>query len=393
MRITGRVRIRNQLWRYDPTTGFLRCTAVMLQHSVMTYRRDELSVPPEVVPTASTLRILVPQDQIGDPASMTSLEGVPATVGHTWQTAETVEVSVGSVAGAPCFDGQDLTADILVTDREAARRIMLPADDPERLEEISTGFDAQIIWEPGISTPGEFDGYFAQIRYNHVGILPAGHARGGGAVRIVNTSTEPAEMPDIILTRVKLRSGRTIRVHNEDAPLVDDETKATEDEVKNAPDPAKLQELMDKVTELNAQIATATSERDELAGQLQALKEQLEAALNPENVESAAAELAEERDEATAVMNAHGKKLSDDQRKLRGHALRVAVVNSVRAKPLDEAQAANTAFVQGLFTALRDAKPAATVPPAGHQIVNGAPAAPAAPVSQFERLYGVKQGA
>ena len=400
MQITGRARIKNQLWRFDPSTGFLRCTAVMLQHSVMPYLRSELNTPSDVAPAAERLHVLVPRDAITDQASISSLEGAPATVGHIWQSAANDDGRCGAVAGAPYFDGTDLVADILVTDASAARRIMLPAGDPDKLEEISTAFDALVNWEPGNAECGPYDGYFSGIRYNHVAILPAGHARGGGAVRIVNTTEHdamPAPNEALTLVRIKLPSGRTVRVHNEDAAVAEEDTKATEDKLKNAADPAKTAELMAQLEELNKQLQDITGQRDEIAGQLQALKDQLDAALGADAVEKAAEEMAADRDDAEAVMNSRGLKLTAEDRKLRGHALRLHVVNSCRAAPLTDEDAKNEPFVKGLYAGIKGSAPA--TPPAGHKVVNSSgqdvtpPAGPLSNAARAERLYGPKKPA
>jgi hypothetical protein len=42
MQITQRLKIQNQMWRHDPDTGFLRCTAVILQAGCMDYTETEL---------------------------------------------------------------------------------------------------------------------------------------------------------------------------------------------------------------------------------------------------------------------------------------------------------------------------------------------------------------
>ena len=368
MRLTTSARIQNQLWRYDPETGFLRCTAVLLQRSVLAYQRsgDCIAVPDDVRPGEPTVYIHVPADEIARPEAMTSLEGVPAVVGaHEWQTVAADELRCGQIAGAPYFDGSDLCADILVTDAEAVRRIMLPPGDPDKLEEISTGFDALVTWEPGLSSDlGPFDGRFQNLRYNHVAILQAGRARGGSSVRIINT--EPS-MPE--LTRIKLRSGAIVRVVNEDVPAVEADQQAAEDTAKTAVDPAKIDEMLKTISGLNDQIAALTGERDQIAGQLQALKEQLEAAIDPATVEAAAVEMSDQRAEAEKVMNAHGKTLAPELRKLHGHALRVAVVNSIAAKPLAENASAD--YVRGVYEGYAAAP--VTKPPAGHQIVNGKP--------------------
>lgn len=391
MRITGRVRIKNQQWRYDPETGWLRCTAVLLQNSVMPYQRAELKAPHDINPTQDTLYIWVNPEALAEPASLDSLEGTPVTMGaHVWQTSDSAELRCGAIAGRPCFDGQDLSADILVTDKEAARRIMLPAGDPERLEELSTGFDALTVWEGGCNEVGPFDGRFTQIRYNHTALLRAGEARGGSAVRIINTSEQPMPMET---TRVRLRTGKHIHILNADVPAFDEDQEAAETATVDA---GQANELMAKVEELNKQLATLTAERDEAAGQLLALKEQLEKALDPSAVEAAAEGLAAERDEADTVMNAHGRKLSDDQRKLRGHDLRVAVVNSVRTTKLTDEQTANQALVQGVFMALREAAPTVkrvTAPAGADKVVNSQltqpPTAPdmSDPAARRARMY------
>lgn len=382
MRITGKVRIKNQQWRYDPETGWLRCTAVLLQNSVMPYQRAELKAPHDVRPTEDTLYIWVPPEALADPDSLASLEGTPVVAGaHVWQTGEEDTNRCGSIAGRPYVDGDDLVADILVTDRDAAQRIMLPAGDPERLEELSTGFDGLVEWMGGLCECGPYDGRFSQIRYNHTAILRAGEARGGSSVRIVNTSEHPT-MP-MEFTRIRLRNGKFVRVVNEDVPAVEEDQAATEAETKNSVDAGKVNELMDQVTQLNQQIADLTAERDKAAGELLAVKEQLDAALDTSAIEAAAEGLAAERADADTVMNARGKQLTAEQRKLRGHDLRVAVINSVRATALTEEQAKNPALVEGMYIALRDATPAAAVkPPSVAAVVNSQPAPIVAAVPQ-----------
>lgn len=177
-------------------------------------------------------------------------------------------------------------------------------------------------------------------------------------------------------TRIRLRNGKYARVLNEDIPAVEEDQAASESQ---AVDGNKLNELMAQVEQLNKQIADLTAQRDQAAGELLTVKEQLEQALDTSSIEAAAENMAAERDDAAAVMNSRGLQLTAEQKKLRGHALRVAVVNSVRTTKLTDEQAKNEALVTGVYMALKDAAPAAAKPPAGHQIVNAAPAAPAGP--------------
>jgi flagellar biosynthesis chaperone FliJ len=179
------------------------------------------------------------------------------------------------------------------------------------------------------------------------------------------------------VTRVKLRSGKSVRIVNEDLPALEEDQNKTDADIKNAPDASKLKELMDQLAALSPQLEALEKERDTLVGQLQAIKEQLDAAMNPDNVEAAATALNEERDEAAKVMNAHGLQLDDAARKLRGNDLRGHVVNAVRVKngrpALDAETLKAEAHVAGMFAVYRETTPAAPSKPAGHQIVNASP--------------------
>lgn len=367
MQITQRLKIQNQMWRHDPDTGFLRCTAVILQAGCMDYTETELG---GARTGKQRVRIMVPAEGIAEPASVSSLEGMPVTNGHVWQDTSSVAVSCGSIAGTPHLVGTDLVADIMVTDSEVARRIMLPKEDIDSLQEISSAFDAQVIWEPGIDIEGEFDGRFERIRYNHVAILPQGHARGGSAVRIINKEARAMEY-----TRIKLASGRSVRVLNEDAPIVEEDTAATEEKAKNAIDPAKAAEMIAELTDVKGQRDALDARVQEISGQLQSLKDQLDAAMSDDKVAEAADEMVNQQADAQAVMNAAGVTL--DIGRMRGHTLRVAVVNSIaaaRGKPaLSDELAANEHYVRGMYTGLQGA---AVVPPAGHTIASVSNAAP-----------------
>lgn len=349
MRITTSARIQNQTWRFDPDTGFLKCTASILRPGVMTYLRDEVADanPPEGL---EHVRLYVSPSEIAMPDGIATLEGMPATVGHIWQTAGS-SGSVGNISGTPAIQGEHLIADILLTDPAAVRRVMLPEGDPEKLVEISSAGDWSIIWETGQTEDGQpYDGYFVKLRYNHVALLPAGAGRAGASVRIINTK-EVSNMSDQ-LTRLLLR-GRAIRVHNEDVAKMEEAMGEAESEVKNAVTPEQLQAALDELTALKAEVGDKNARISELQGMVQSYKDQLDAALAPDAVEEAAAEMAEEREEAAAVMNSHGLKLEGDDKKLRGHDLRVKVVNSVRVKngkpEFSAEEAKDEGFIKGVY--------------------------------------------
>src|SRR5690606_24413474 len=101
---------------------------------------------------------------------------------------------------------------------EAVRRVMLPENDPNRLQEISSAGDWLVVFEPGTAPDGQaYDGYFVKLRYNHSALLPPGAGRAGASVRIINER----EAPKMDFTRVQIRNKKTgavraVRVANED---------------------------------------------------------------------------------------------------------------------------------------------------------------------------------
>lgn len=402
MRITTASRIQNNTWRYDPETGFLRCTASILCAGVMTYQRDELesSNPPEGL---AELRVYVSPEELADPEGISTLEGMPAVIGHTWQTSAGLS-DCGNICGAPYIQDDHLIADILLKQPEAVRRVMLPAGDPQRLEEISSAGDWGIIWEPGISPGGEaYDGYFVKLRYNHVALLPAGAARGGASVRIINEK----EAPTMEFTRVQIRNTKTgksrvVRVANEDLPIMEEALAENEEMVKNAITPDQLQAALDELTTLREETKVKTDRIAELEGMIQSYKDQLDAALSTDAVAAAAEEMAIENEEAVEVMNSKGLKL-DPAQKLRGHALRSHVVNSVRVANGKQALTADElkeeGFVKGMYLGLVETSGAKTRTVTGATVViNNSQTVKDGPNmananDRMARLYPAKKGA
>ncbi|MNN16028.1 hypothetical protein D3C81_1291530 [compost metagenome] len=329
---------------------------------------------------------------------------MPAVIAHTWQTSGAL-TDCGSISGAPCVQDiggtPHLVAGILLKDPEAVRRVMLPPGDPQKLEEISSAGDWGIIWEAGISPEGEaYDGYFVKLRYNHVALLPPGAGRAGATVRIINEK----EAPKMEFTRVQIRnkkSGkvRTVRVANEDAPMLEEAMAENEEIVNEAITPEQLQTALEELKALKEETTAKNARIAELEGMIQSYKDQLDAALSTDAIADAAEEMAVENEEATAVMNSKGLKL-DASKKLRGHALRAHVVNSIRVangKPeftADELK--DEGFVKGMYKAQAEmVGTRSTKAPAGSAVVLNSQQAQQGPnmannADRFNRMYGSK---
>ena len=402
MRITASARIQNNTWRFDPDTGFLRCTASILRAGIMMYTRADLEGADIPEHLGDQIRLYVPQEELTDPESVASLEGKPIVIGHTWQTAGALS-ACGNHCGAPMIQGDHLISDILITDPEAVRRVMLPENDPNRLQEISSAGDWLVVFEPGTAPDGQaYDGYFVKLRYNHSALLPPGAGRAGASVRIINER----EAPKMEFTRVQIRNKKTgvvraVRVANEDVAELEKAMVENEEVIDAAVSPEQLQAALDELATLKSEVGDKNARIAELEGMVQTYKDQLEAALSETSIEEAAAEMAEERDEAVTVMNAAGI-TGFDAKGLRGHGLRTKVLNSIRVKngkpELTADQAKDESLVKGMYLGYvetsghaRKVPGADVVTQAQIQNQQSSPALTGA-ADRMNRLYGKKEG-
>jgi hypothetical protein len=363
-------------WEIDDN-GFMRCPARFLSVGIMPYAAGELDdIAPDAEPD-TILSILVPPDTLADPRAIRSLEGMPVLAyDHTWTGPDKSYKQVGSVAGTPRVDGPYLCGSVVITDQDTMAAIKAGT-----LCEISSAYYAMYTMESGDYDGQTYDGRQSQLRYNHIALLPPGEGRAGRDVRITNRQkTGVTTMSEFTL--VQLPTGHKVRVFNADVDVVNQavdtmEKKATSNQAASG---AQLESLMAELEQVKQEKAAIDAKFSELEGQLQAVKEELEAALTPENVEEAAETMMNERDEAadTLVNNEIDDKQTamNSLKGLTGHKLRVKVVNSVRVKrglaALTDEQAKNEGFVQGMYESYRGAPKAGPVSAADKRHVSGA---------------------
>lgn len=178
-------------------------------------------------------------------------------------------------------------------------------------------------------------------------------------------------------TRVQIRNSKTgktrvVRVANEDAPMLEEALLENEEVVKSAITPEQLQAALDELTTLKEETKVKTDRIAELEGMIQTYKDQLDAALSTDAVAAAAEEMAVENQEAVEVMNSKGLTL-DTTKKLRGHALRSHVVNSIRVangKPeLTAEEAKQEGYVKGMYQGLVETSGTQQRTPTGASVV------------------------
>ncbi len=340
-------------WEIDGS-GFLRIRTRVLSAGVMAYTREELGgagIPPEV--TDDIIMLVVMPDTVKEPRGIRSLEGMPITVMHADINVANTDAQVGSVAGAPTVEGPYLCADMRITDKDAIARIV-----SRELVELSSAYVMEVIWEPGEYDGAPFHGKQTKLRYDHVALLPQGQGRAGPDVKVLNRQPlEATDMADVTPKTLIKIGNRSFAVSNEQAQEIAnavDEVAADTKKTTSTAFNAQLEEIAAQLKEAMDAKATADAKVAELQGQIATMKEQLDAAGAPEAVEQKADALNAERDEAATVMNS--KTLAPELKKLSGHNLRVAVINSVRAASklpaLTEADLKDEATIRGRYAAM-----------------------------------------
>jgi len=136
--------------------------------------------------------------------SLETLASIPVTVGHPAggvTPRNFRQLSVGHVSDAPPGRHQDggvewLDTAAVVHDADVLQRIDLPPDDPKALVEVSMGYLADVVPESGVAPDGQhYDAKQTNIRFNHLALLPLGHARAGSGARLrLDGNQEPTPM-------------------------------------------------------------------------------------------------------------------------------------------------------------------------------------------------------
>lgn len=136
----------------------------------------------------NTVREYRPPEEVFSPASLETLAAVPVTVGHPpagVSPSNYREVTVGHASDAPTARRKDgpvewVDGALIVSDGGTLRRV-----DSGELAELSAGYLADVVPEKGIAPDGQhYDAKQTNIRFNHIALLPAGHARAGSGAKL-----------------------------------------------------------------------------------------------------------------------------------------------------------------------------------------------------------------
>lgn len=291
-------------WRMDDD-GHLRVTICALKEGVYAYGAEE---SPDVANLEElrgldTIREYIPLEAMRKEEALASLEGKDIIVGcHDWQTPENYEKAqiVGSVAGTPHIEGDELIVDAIIKCPETIANITSArTPEDEKYVEVSAGYEGDLMAESGTFEDEQYDAKQTNFRFNHILLLPLGQGRCGSDVRILNSIPKEGN----VAVTVKMRIGNTERTfrftNEEDAKeaevMVEEERKFNAEQVEESL--AQSATLKTQISDLQAQLA----EHD---ANLKSAQQELEAAIGEETQEILAAEMAEQSEDETEIANA-----------------------------------------------------------------------------------------
>lgn len=300
-------------WRIDQD-GALRITMCILKEGVYGYGPDEVPGVPELQ-GLDEVREFIPAEEF-TPEAIASAEGKSIVVDeHAWRYPENAlrdGLTVGSVAGTPYVDGDELLCDAIILNPGTIQAITDETLPPEqRLVEVSAGYDGELVVESGSHNGRQYDAKQTNLRFNHVLLLPAGKGRCGSNVRIINQTKTEANMAGEKQVTLKVQIGnasRTFRFTNEEDQR-EAENMLNEERQFNA---EQLQASMDAKRDLEGQIAELQKQLKEHDDHLSEAKKQIEELLSAEAQEALATEAAEQGEDEAAIIEAEVENEDDE---------------------------------------------------------------------------------
>lgn len=252
--------------------GYLRVWCRAARTGTQLYRRAD----------GSQVREYRPPEEVSKPESLSTFGMKPATWGHPpvlLDSANTKQFQVGYSGSQVRYNDGFVEVALVVTDQDAIEKIKR-----KDATEVSAGYKVDFDPTPGVTPEGEeYAGVQRNIRVNHIAIVPRG--RAGPEVRLlldrmdsadaVAFDQDPAPQPSSpaspVMATVKL-DGLEIDLPAEAASAVQSFAR-----------------------DMGRQLASATTERDELKQKLDSLQADLDSAVYEKEAAEGRADALEER--------------------------------------------------------------------------------------------------
>ena len=169
--------------------GFVRAEGYLTRAGIFVYRDAK----------GNTVRELRPPEEVMHPDALASFALVPVTNEHPPEalTADNAkQYSVGSVSESVAPEGDRVRATLMITDADA-----IAALDAGR-SELSCGYTADVVIEPGTWQGQRYDAKQTNIRGNHVALVDAGRAGPTCSIRMDATDVAQEITMDSVMIEV-----------------------------------------------------------------------------------------------------------------------------------------------------------------------------------------------
>lgn len=264
--------------------GFLVAPCVIARTGVQTYLAKELSLGKDSgIDPNTPIRLHRPSDEVFNPESVKSFDGVPVSVNHPpgnrITAANWKERAVGDMDDVAA-DGSTLNGKITVRDSDAVTSVV----NGKRY--LSAGYTFELDPTPGTTADGqEYDGIMRTIRGNHVAIVDV--PRGGPICKIADSAQGGKAMRKLVVDGINFETEDSVLadavtkvISERDAALVKNKAKVKVGDQEFAlKEPAPLQLAIDglqkEVTDLKAAQVTPEQIEKKVAGRVKVIGDAL----------------------------------------------------------------------------------------------------------------------
>jgi hypothetical protein len=240
--------------------GYLVAMPRVSRTGIQLYRGKEVGKP-----AMDVVSVYRPPESVFAKDSMHSFAFKPITNDHppVPVTADNwSKYAVGNSGGEVARDGEFVRVPMVVMDKAAI------SDVQDGKKELSVGYSCDLKWEPGFTAQGEhYDAIQTAIKANHIAIVD--FARGGPKLAIGDKSGTPtAPLVDPATTQQK--DHRKMSEVKTTTLLVDSIAISVLDDTAATVVTRALKDRDEKITGLNAQIASVTADGVKVKTELEA---------------------------------------------------------------------------------------------------------------------------
>lgn len=196
--------------RRKTADGYLVAEARAARTGIQIYSGAEVGRP-----DLGVVRVMRPENEVFDRASIATYGTAPITVGHPpgGVTADTWKrFAVGHVGEGVVRDGEYVALPLILKDADAIRQLETGT------RELSVGYNCSLSWTPGNANGETWDAVQQGIRVNHVALVPKG--RAGAECRIADAASPLTERAHTMADSITVPMGFLDAIPTHDASAV-----------------------------------------------------------------------------------------------------------------------------------------------------------------------------